>query len=141
MTPTPADAGGVRAALDLTEEALADPRLFGDVAQCPADELRYRDAVPSAGRQVDHRRLQPVAGGQPLVLGGQDPTGPMSRAHVEIAHMIRRFGRILDDIEVPDADDLLELRQLLYGLYAILRLHFAQEDEGYLSLADDTEVR
>jgi hypothetical protein len=29
------------------------------------------------------------------------------------------------------------LRRLLYGLHAILQLHFAQEDEGYLSLADD----
>jgi hypothetical protein len=30
------------------------------------------------------------------------------------------------------------LRRLLYGLHAILRLHTAQEEEGYLSLADDT---
>jgi len=36
-----------------------------------------------------------------------------------------------------DEEDLVELRRLLYGLHAILRLHFAQEDEGYLSLADD----
>ncbi len=40
----------------------------------------------------------------------------------------------------PDADDILELRRLLYGLYAILQLHFAQEDEGYLSLAEETDA-
>ena len=74
------------------------------------------------------------------VLGGADPTGTMSRAHVEIAHLIRRLGRLLDDLHAaPDADDLIELRRLLYGLHAILRLHFAQEDEGYLSLADDLQ--
>ncbi len=73
------------------------------------------------------------------VLGGNDPTGTMSRAHVEIAHLIRRLGRVLDDIgpDGPDNDDIIDLRRLLYGLHAILQLHFAQEDEGYLSLVDD----
>ena len=73
------------------------------------------------------------------VLGGADPTGTMSRAHVEIAHLIRRLGRLLDDIDParPDTDDLVELRRVLYGLHAVLRLHFAQEDESYLSLADE----
>ena len=73
------------------------------------------------------------------VLGGRDPTGTMSRAHVEIAHLVRRIGRLLaetDPVE-PDPDDLLELRRVLYGLHAILELHFAQEDEGYLSLVDE----
>ena len=66
----------------------------------------------------------------------------MSRAHVEIAHLIRRLGRVLDDLDPdgPDEDDIVELRRLLYGLHAILQLHFAQEDEGYLSLADDDNV-
>ncbi|MGZ4148332.1 MAG: hemerythrin domain-containing protein, partial [Actinomycetota bacterium] len=74
------------------------------------------------------------------VLGGKDPTGTMSRAHAEIAHLIRRLGRVVDDVgpDGPDDDDIVELRRLLYGLYAILELHFAQEDEGYLSLVDDT---
>jgi len=63
----------------------------------------------------------------------------MSRAHAEIAHLIRRLGRVLDDIgpDGLDNDDVVELRHLLYGLHAILQLHFAQEDEGYFSLADD----
>ena len=63
----------------------------------------------------------------------------MSRAHAEIAHYIRRLGHIIDATEPdgPDADDILEIRRLLYGLHAILQLHFAQEDEGYLSLVDD----
>ncbi len=70
------------------------------------------------------------------VIGGDDPTGPMSRAHAEIAHRIRRLGRLVADIgpDGPDEEDLVELRRLLYGLHAILALHFAQEDERYLSL-------
>jgi Hemerythrin HHE cation binding domain/haloacid dehalogenase-like hydrolase len=89
--------------------------------------------------EAEDAQLYPVLA---RVLGGADPTGTMSRAHVEIAHLIRRLGRLLDDIGAaePDDDDLIELRRLLYGLHAILRLHFAQEDEGYLSLADDANT-
>jgi hypothetical protein len=66
----------------------------------------------------------------------------MSRGHIEIAHLIRRLGLLLDDIdeELPDPDDLAELRRLLYGLHAVLQLHFAQEDESYLSLADEPDL-
>jgi len=73
------------------------------------------------------------------LIGGRDPTGPMSRAHVEIAHQIRRLGSLLDDIgpETPDEEDIADLQRLLYGLHAILALHTAQEEESYLSLVDD----
>jgi heavy metal translocating P-type ATPase len=72
------------------------------------------------------------------VLGGLDPTATMSRAHTEIAHQIRRLGQLLDDIGTgpPDEADIADLRALLYGLHAILRLHTAQEDENYLSLGE-----
>ena len=90
--------------------------------------------------QAEDTVLYPVLA---RVLGGSDPTGTMSRAHVEIAHYIRRLGHVIDTAESagPDADDVLEIRRLLYGLHAILDLHFAQEDEGYLSLVDEEPVR
>ena len=71
-------------------------------------------------------------------LGGSDPMATMSRAHIEITHQIRRLGQLLADIgpEGMDEVDRTELRSLLYGLHAILKLHTAQEDESYLSLAD-----
>ena len=86
--------------------------------------------------QAEDRVLYPVLA---QVLGGEDPTGTMSRGHAEIIHLTRRLGRILDDIP-PDelaGDDVQELRTVLYGLYAVLRLHFAQEDEGYFSMLED----
>jgi hypothetical protein len=72
------------------------------------------------------------------VLGGAETTATMSRAHAEIVRLIRRLGRVLEaiDAEQPDDGDVRELRRLLYGLHAILRLHFAQEEEGYFSLLD-----
>jgi hypothetical protein len=73
------------------------------------------------------------------VLGGSDPLAPMSRAHAEITHLVRRIGRLLDEIDPinPDEADISELRRILYGLHAILRLHTLQEEESYLSLADN----
>ena len=76
------------------------------------------------------------------VLGGSEPTGPMTRSHVEIAHQIRRLGQLLDDIGStgPDLEDVDDLRRLLYGLHAVLRLHTLQEEESYLSLGEEVAV-
>ncbi len=73
-------------------------------------------------------------------LGGADPTGTLSRSHAEIEHQVGRLGRMLGELdgEVADAEDIVELRGLLYGLYAILRLHDAQEEEGAFSLVHET---
>jgi hypothetical protein len=76
------------------------------------------------------------------VLGGTDPTATMSRAHAEIAYQIARLGRLIADIgdRAPDTADVADLRGVLYGLYAILRLHTVQEDEAYLSLGDEDDA-
>jgi soluble P-type ATPase len=72
-------------------------------------------------------------------LGGADPIGAMSRSHAEIEHQIGRLARLLADIgtDTPQPEDVVELRRLLYGLYAVLRLHNAQEDEWAFSLLPD----
>ncbi|MGH3276897.1 MAG: heavy metal translocating P-type ATPase, partial [Streptosporangiaceae bacterium] len=73
------------------------------------------------------------------VLGSPEATATMSRGHAEIAHQVRRLDQLLADIGPgqPDEADIADLRALLYGLHAILRLHTTQEDESYLSLASD----
>jgi iron-sulfur cluster repair protein YtfE (RIC family) len=85
--------------------------------------------------QAEERELYPALD---RLLGGNQPTATMSRAHAEITHQIRRLGQLIDDIGSgpPDGADLADVRGLLYGLHAILRLHTAQEDESYLSLGD-----
>ena len=72
------------------------------------------------------------------LLGGEDPTAAMSRAHLEIAHLVSGFGRLVGELpaEGPGLDDLPELRRLLYGLHALLQLHTAQEEESYLPLLE-----
>lgn len=82
--------------------------------------------------RADQERLVPLVA---RALGPQ-ATYALSRTHAEIEHQVGRLGRLLEDI--PDArvqpEDVVELRRLLYGLYAVLRLHNAQEDEIAFSL-------
>src|SRR5579871_5087471 len=117
-----------------------------------ADRL---DVLPAQSARVEaeqiHRflsaKILPHNAGEdatvyPLVarlIGGDDPTAPMSRAHLEIAHMVRVLGRHLSELppEGPGTEDIRDLRRILYGLDAILRLHFTQEDEAYLALIDN----
>ena len=75
------------------------------------------------------------------LMGGEDPMSSMARAHIEISHLARVFRQLLDDLppEGPTADDLVDLRRVLYGLHAILRLHFAQEEEAYAWLSSGDE--
>ncbi len=89
--------------------------------------------------QAEQELLYPVL---EHVLGGREPTAPMSRAHIEILHQIRRLGALLDEIgdEEPDVEDIDEIRRLLYGLHAVLRLHTLQEEESYLSFEDSLDA-
>jgi heavy metal translocating P-type ATPase len=84
--------------------------------------------------------LYPAVG---RVLGGYDPTLPMSRTHAEIHHQVHLLGRLVVEIgdAEPTPEDVADLRPIMYGLYAVLALHFAQEEEGYFSLVDDEGPR
>ncbi len=77
------------------------------------------------------------------VIGGADPVGPMNREHVEIMRLAGMLARLVEDLAEsgPSPADLRDLRRILYGLHAVLRLHFAQEDESYLSLFEPGQVR
>ncbi len=72
-------------------------------------------------------------------LDGEDPLAAMSRSHREIFHLIDSFDRVVADLHPsgPEPADLRDLHRLLYGLHAVLRLHFEQEEELYASL-DET---
>jgi heavy metal translocating P-type ATPase len=104
-------------------------QLASDVHRFLVDDL-----IPH--EQAEDAELYPALA---RVLGGNDPTGTMSRGHAEIMHLTQRLGRLLDDTcsERLEPDDNSDTRRLLYGLHAVLRLHFSQEDEGYFSLLDD----
>ena len=89
--------------------------------------------------EEEEAAVYPVVAG---LVGGEDPMSSMARAHVEIAHLTRVYVRVLEDLppDGPDRDDLVDLRRILYGLHAILRLHFAQEEEAYAWLSAEEPV-
>jgi iron-sulfur cluster repair protein YtfE (RIC family) len=110
----------------------------GEAAEQLAQVRRFLIERLPQHEEEEEAEIYPVVS---ELMGGEDPMGSMSRAHLEIAHLSRVFAQLADDIppEGPDPDDLMDLRRVLYGLHAILRLHFAQEEEAYAWLAADEE--
>jgi len=74
-------------------------------------------------------------------MGGEDPMSSMARAHLEISHLGRIFRQLIEELseDGPTPEDLMDLRRVLYGLHAILRLHFAQEEEAYAWLSSSED--
>jgi len=83
---------------------------------------------------LDGRRSPPHA-----AVRMHAPVDHVRATHAEIEHQIGRLRRLLDglDPQTTEPEDIIELRRLLYGLYAVLRLHNAQEEEGAFSLVPD----
>lgn len=131
------------------------------------DELRdtvglLREAADRLAEAPDHAALQAVTRAYGLLverilpheraeetqlypalahpLGTGEATATMSRTHAEIQRLSDRIGAHLalaqsgDRIAPDQVDDLLAC---LYGLHALLRLHFVQEEENYFTLAED----
>ena len=100
-------------------------------------ELLTREVWPH--ESAEESKLYPSLN---RVLGGTDPTAPMSRAtprspsRSPAGPANRRYRR-----PRPRRRRHRRPARLLYGLHAILRLHTAQEDETYLSLADTADDR
>jgi hypothetical protein len=71
-------------------------------------------------------------------LGSPEATATMSRMHAEIHRLAQRLHSHRDIAEAAgtvtgeQSDDLLAC---LYGLYALLCLHFVQEEENFFVLA------
>jgi hypothetical protein len=76
-------------------------------------------------------------------LGGDDPIAAMHRTHREVQELGILLSRMVADLppDGPDPSAMNEFRRVLYGLDAVLRLHFAQEDELYHGLASTRAVQ
>ncbi|MGB3704042.1 MAG: heavy metal translocating P-type ATPase [Castellaniella sp.] len=85
---------------------------------------------------ADDRDVYPAIAG---LLGGDDPMAAMSHAHREIFRLHRSLGAGVTRLAAQPQDraTLYDLQRILHALDAILRLHFAQEEEIYQSVAED----
>jgi hemerythrin-like domain-containing protein len=65
-------------------------------------------------------------------------TASMSRDHAEVAALTEELGeiegRISDQVSPAEETDA---RRVLYGLYALVKLHFAEEEEIYVPVLED----
>ena len=72
------------------------------------------------------------------VLGSPDATKTMSRDHVEVGRYIEDLATLKNSL----SDDPLSrqqttsLRRVLFGVYALVKVHFAKEEEVYLPILD-----
>ena len=84
---------------------------------------------------AEDKALYPALAGP---LGGPEATATMSRMHAEIRrlaqrlHSHREIAETAGTVSAEQSDDLLAC---LYGLYALLCLHFVQEEENFFVLA------
>lgn len=62
-------------------------------------------------------------------LGHPEATAPMTHDHVAIR--VRTI-----DLATTDLDDVAGLQELLYGLYALISVHFWKEEQLYLPLVE-----
>lgn len=125
LAPLVERVAAVADALSTHEPDLSDARRLLDALE--------HDLLPH--ERADEQLLVPLVA---RALGTHEAAAALSRTHAEIEHQVHRLHRLLESIspaEPATAEDVVELRRMLYGLYAVLKLHNAQEDEGAFSLA------
>lgn len=85
--------------------------------------------------EVEEHALYPVVA---RAMGAPEATGTMTKDHVEIGRMVDELGLVKEQLGSGsiDASQAREIRRLLYGLHAVVKLHFRKEEEVYLPLLD-----
>ena len=89
--------------------------------------------IPHA--QAEDTALYPMVG---KVMGAAQATATMSRDHVEVGRLTDELAVVRLEIMSSHRDDRQAkmLRRILYGLYALIKVHFAKEEEIYLPLLE-----
>lgn len=72
------------------------------------------------------------------VMGSPHATATMSRDHAEVKALTLELAGYRDQISASEIGMKManELKRLLYGLYTLVKVHFAKEEEVYLPLLD-----
>ena len=92
-----------------------------------------RQLLPHA--QAEEAALYPVV---EEVMGAPEVTATMSRDHVAISQLTAELGKLRvpqDQTSLAPAQEQA-LRRVLYGLAALVAVHFAKEEEIYLPILD-----
>ena len=92
-----------------------------------------RQLIPHA--KAEEEVLYPVVA---RVMGAPEATATMTREHAEVVRLTSELASLRNRMtQAPlDEDQSQFLQQLMYGLHAIIKVHFAKEEEVYLPLLD-----
>ena len=113
------------------------------VGEAPVAELRgaveevydflAHHLVPHA--QAEEAALYPVV---QQVLGSPDATRTMTRDHVEVGQYVADLADLKKGLTgaTLTAAQSKSLRRVLYGVYGLVKVHFAKEEEVYLPILD-----
>lgn len=67
-------------------------------------------------------------------LGSPEATRTMSRDHVEVERYVDELAGLRQDVA---PENFKALQRVLYGLYALVKVHFAKEEEVYLPVLEE----
>ena len=91
-------------------------------------EFLAHHLIPHA--QAEDAALYPAV---QKALGSPDATRTMSRDHMEVGRYIDELAELQKQLS---PQKFKALQRVLYGLYALVKVHFAKEEEVYLPLLE-----
>jgi iron-sulfur cluster repair protein YtfE (RIC family) len=85
--------------------------------------------------QAEEKALYPMV---QKAMGAAQATATMVRDHIEISRLTEELGslRVHKSQLTITSIQAMALRRVLYGLYTLVKVHFAKEEEIYLPLLD-----
>ena len=96
-------------------------------------DFLMRQLIPHA--QAEEETFYPAVA---KILGTPQAITTMSRDHAEVSELIGQLRGLRSQISHSgfDEDKAKDLRRILYGLYTLLKVHLAKEEEVYLPMLD-----
>ncbi|PIV26721.1 MAG: hypothetical protein COS37_04945 [Anaerolineae bacterium CG03_land_8_20_14_0_80_58_20] len=85
--------------------------------------------------EAEEAALYPVV---QKVIGSPEATKTMSRDHVEVGFYIEELAALRSELigEALTPAQAKSLQRVLYGVYGLVKVHFAKEEEVYLPILD-----
>ena len=114
-------------------------KVADSLPDAPLEQIRYRvqevyeflayHLIPHA--QAEEAALYPAV---QQALGSPEATRTMSRDHVEVGRYVEELNELRQNIS---SGTCKSLQRVLYGVYALVKVHFAKEEEVYLPILDE----